>query len=275
MTGTTYPVEIITQGLAFPEGPVFDPEGNLYVVNLHSGIITRVGADGRTETFVDTGGKPNGAAWNSTDGSLTVCDSGLRQILSITAQGEIRVLSDSFQRSPLAGPNDCTYDAEGNLYFTDPLGSSLDNPVGKVYCMLHTGEVRLFDDGYAFSNGIAWGPDGALYVAESRTRRIWRYVMDGPGTFAEKTLFVELEGGRGPDGMAFDDAGRLYIAHAGKGCVAVVSPEGRVVEEIPVGGASPTNVAFGDIRGLDLYVTEAESGSVYRITVGKRGLLLY
>lgn len=275
MSDRTYPVEIVTQGLAFPEGPVFDSEGKLYVVNLHSGVITRVDTTGRAETLVDTGGKPNGAAWNRADGSLTVCDSGLRQILSITPQGEMRVLADSFDGDPFAGPNDCAYDADSNLYFTDPVGSSLDNPVGKVYCLLRTGELRLFDDGYAFSNGIAWGPDEALYVAESRTRRIWRYVVEGTAAFTEKTLFVELEGGRGPDGMAFDEAGSLYIAHAGKGCVAVVSPEGRVVEEIPVAGSTPTNVAFGDARGLDLYVTEAESGAVYRIAVGKRGHPLY
>lgn len=275
MSREPYLRQLVVDGLAFPEGPVFGPDGALYVVNLHSGVITRISAQGHVETLVDTRGKPNGATWNKSDNSLTVCDSGLRQILSISPRGEIRVLADSFEETSLAGPNDCAYDAEGNLYFTDPVGSSLDNPIGKVYCLLRSGEVRLFDEGYAFSNGLAWGPDGALYVAESRTRRIWRYVVEVPAAFREKALFVELTGGRGPDGMAFDEEGSLYIAHAGKGCVTIVEPSGKVVEEVPVGGDTPTNVAFGGSRGDELFVTEAETGSVYRIPIGKRGHPLY
>lgn len=266
---------LIADGLAFPEGPTFDPEGNLYVVNLQSGIITRIGRYGEVSAWVDTRGRPNGAAWNLRDNTLTVCDAGLKQLLTITHEGAITTLAAEFNGEPLAGPNDCAYDPEGNLYFTDPLGSSLERPIGKVYCLLASGDLRLFDDGYAFSNGLAFGPRGDLFVAESRTRRVYRYVLGTPGSYTAKSLFVELSGGRGPDGMAFDAEGNLYIAHAGKGCIAVVNAAGEIVDELDAGGQIPTNVAFGGPDNADLFITEAETGSVYKMPVGKSGLRLY
>ena len=265
---------LVAQGFDFPEGPAFDPRGNLYVVDLRAGLIRRVRGDGEVETVLATGGRPNGAAWNSSDNTLTVCDAGLRQVLAVSPEGAVRVLAGRYGGEPLKGPNDCAYDAGGNLYFTDPLGSSLEEPTGRVLCLLRSGEVELLDDGYAFSNGLAFGPDGRLYVAESRTRRIYRYDLGAPGAYTEKSLFAELSGGRGPDGVAFDAEGKLYVAHAGKGCITVVDPDGAVVEEIAAGGDTPTNVAFGGPDGRRLYITEAETGSVYAVPVGAPGLPL-
>ncbi len=264
---------VVAEGLEFPEGPTFDPTGNLYIVNLAGGYVTRIAPDGIERRWAETGGRPNGAAWDHRRDALTVCDAGRREVLSISREREIVVLARECDGCPLAGPNDCCYDAQNNLYFTDPLGSSLERRTGRVLFMTPGGEVSVFDEGYAFSNGIAFGPDGRLYVAESRTRRIWRYALDSPGRYRSKELHTELTGERGPDGMAFDAEGNLYIAHIGKGCVAVVSPEGTVFEELPVGGREPTNVAFGGPGNDDLYVTEAETRRVYRLPLGRKGLL--
>ncbi len=267
--------EIVAEGLSFPEGPAFDPDGNLYVVNLTSGDISRITPDGRHEVVVNTGGKPNGSAWDRRTGTLTVCDCGLKVVLSVTPAGEVRMLTDHYNHIPYRGPNDCVYDPDGNLYFTDPVDSSEDNPIGKVYCRLTSGEVVIFDDGFAFPNGIAFGPDRSLYVAETNTRRIFRYTVSEPGSYEDLEEYVTLKGGEGPDGMAFDVEGNLYVAHFGKGCVAVVSPDGEVIEELDAGGQDPTNVAFGGPGNDELYVTESATGRVYRIAVGRKGLELY
>lgn len=66
----------------------------------------------------------------------------------------------------------------------------------------------------------------------------------------------------GMDGMRCDIKGNLYIARFGKGVVAVVSPEGKLLREIPLIGKRPTNVAFGGTDGKTLYVTMQDQGNI-------------
>ena len=75
--------------------------------------------------------------------------------------------------------------------------------------------------------------------------------------------------------MAFNVVGNLYVAHYGGGDVIVLNPKGELIERIPVGGHHPTNVAFGGPDRRTLYVTEVETGSVYRFDTDHPGLPLY
>jgi gluconolactonase len=76
----------------------------------------------------------------------------------------------------------------------------------------------------------------------------------------------------GMDGMRCDVDGNLYITRHGKGTVAVVSPEGKVIREIDVLGKSPTNLCFGGVDGRTCYVTEAEKGRLVQFRTDKPGL---
>jgi len=142
-----------------------------------------------------------------------------------------------------------------------------------VFILRRDGRVEQFAGGLQFPNGIVLSDDGrTLYLAETYPNRIWAFELDGQGRERSRRVFAQLEGGPGPDGMAFGQDGNLYVAHFGKGVVAVVSPEGIVVAELPAGGAKPTNVAFW---GKTLFVTEVERGQVVRLEVGVEGQLLY
>ena len=68
-------LEIVAEGLRFPEGPVAMPDGSVIVVEIAAGRITRVAPDGSTTTLAETGGGPNGLAIGP-GGKLYCCNNG-------------------------------------------------------------------------------------------------------------------------------------------------------------------------------------------------------
>jgi len=51
-------VTVFARGFKFPEGPAFDRNGNLFVVNIGTGDISKISPEGGVKTFVNTGGGP-------------------------------------------------------------------------------------------------------------------------------------------------------------------------------------------------------------------------
>ena len=68
-------VRIVTSGLGFPEGPVVLPDGDVLVVEVRRGRLTRVHPDGSTTIVAEVGGGPNGAAIGP-DGDVYVVNNG-------------------------------------------------------------------------------------------------------------------------------------------------------------------------------------------------------
>lgn len=264
------PARVIATGFRFPEGPAFAPDGNLYLVNLEGGYLSRIEEDGEPQVHHHTGGRPNGLAIHR-DGDLYVTDSGLGAIIRIDADGHQHTVVDSFEGERLRGPNDLCFDREGNLYFTDPHDSSLESPIGSVYRLGTDGRLSLFLDGLAYPNGLCLdAAEGVLYLAETLRSIVHACELDEHGACRQRTVYAEVEGW--PDGMALDVEGTLYVALYGRGAVGVIAPGGRSVTYLPVEGPNPTNVAF---RGSDLYLTEAAEGTLQMIQIGIDGLPLF
>ncbi len=266
---------VVAEGLAFPEGPAFDRAGDLFVVNLQSGDVTRISPDGTCSLFANTGGRPNGAAFHA-NGDLWLADAGLRAIVAVSPAGEMSTVVDECEGDRFRGPNDLVFDRMGNLYFTDPVGSDLERPIGCVYYLTAGGEVHRVAEGLAFPNGIALSADETkLYVVETLTHSIWEYGREDDGGVGERRLYARLEGGTGPDGMAFDEQGVLYVANFGAGNIAVVESEGGAVRYLAAGDERPTNVAFGGREGRTLFITGAATNKVLRLELGVRGQRLF
>jgi gluconolactonase len=118
-------------------------------------------------------------------------------------------------------------------------------------------------------NGLAFAPAGGmLYIALTQANAIWRVMLrpdGGPGKLGHA---IQLSGslGGGPDGIAFDSAGRLFVCHALAGCVRVFDALGEPLARIDTAeGLIPTNLCFDPRQPGLLYVTEAQTGTIQSI----------
>ena len=261
---THEPPRLFAVGTPGPEGPAFDAAGHLFVVCMGNGNLLKISPAGRAEVFANTGGTPNGLAFGP-DGLLYVAEAGRRAILVAEAGGGLRTLATGADGKPFLGPNDLCFDARGNFYFTDPVGSNAQNRIGKVYHCTPQGEARSVAEGLAFPNGLALTADGQhLYVVSELAHEMRRYPVREDGSLGEGEHFCPIrQGGIGGDGMALDVAGNLYVTNYGLGTVDVISPAGELLDLLPAGGRNPTNVAFGGPDMCDLYITELETATVY------------
>ena len=253
---------------SFLEGPAFDRAGNLYCVDLAHGRIFRISPYGSWDLFAEYEGKPNGLKIHR-DGRIFVAD-GQHGILSFDPQSGKRmpVVGD------LAGPNDLVFADNGDLYFTDPEGSHLGNPSGRVLRLRAKGAVDVLMQGLPYPNGLVLtlGQD-ELLVALTHSLRVVRL---GLHTQRWRT-FIQLSGGlSGPDGMAIDEAGNLAVVHAGFGTVWLFSPLGEPLARIrSCAGIRTTNVAYGGDDRRALYITEAEEGVILTARMEVPGRRMY
>ncbi|MEO6188349.1 MAG: SMP-30/gluconolactonase/LRE family protein, partial [Ginsengibacter sp.] len=129
----------------------------------------------------------------------------------------------------------------------------------------------ILEDNMGTTNGIEVSPDGKnLYVNESVQRKVWVYDLSDSGTLSNKRILTEFPD-FGMDGMRCDTDGNLYIARHGKGTVAKISPEGKLLEEIKLTGKLPSNIAFGGEDGLTIFSTLQDRGNIEMFRVDKPG----
>ncbi|OBH64954.1 gluconolaconase [Mycobacterium colombiense] len=295
----------LVDGLAFPESPLALDDGSVVVSEMAAGRITRVHPDGSTEVVAQTGGGPNGVA-RLADGRLVVCQNGgstfglgpwpydfdgcatlfrpvgppdepvLPALQLVDPGGHVSTLTTEFStRSgsvlPLTRPSDICVDSHGGFYVTDGgvVRGRNRTMTGLLYGTVDGG-LREIVYPLEMPNGVALSPDcSSLYVAETRTRRIWEFTLEGPGVVGRARGLATVPSGGplnvgGADGLCVDPAGRILVATLGTGGVTILSPTGEFLGAIPADDPMTTNVALStDARTL--FVTLASSGRLMSI----------
>lgn len=248
---------------SFLEGPCFDADGNLLVVDIPHGRIFSIAPDGTFSLVVAYDGEPNGLKVTP-DGRLLVADYRNGIIAIDPASGTVTPLVQRRHTERFKGPNDLFLTPDGDIYFTDQGQTGLHDPTGRVYRLSPTGRLDLLLSTVPSPNGIVLDAAGTtLYVAATRGNNVWRAPLMPDGTVSKVGCFVTLMGGVGPDGLAFDAQGNLAVAHAGLGTVWVFSALGEPHYRVrSCTGLMTTNIAFGPDGGL--YITESSSGTVLR-----------
>lgn len=254
----------------YSEGPTW-LKGEVFFC---SGALLRVDAEKKVHKHLDLG--PAGTVLRG-DGHILLCDNKYKAILDLAPDGKVGVVADLFEGRPLRGLNDLTIDARGNVYWSDPEGSTLQNPVGQVFRLNPSGRVELVASGLAFPNGLDVDPASRyLYVIESQSKKILRYPLpeDG-GRPGPAETFYDL-GGSGGDGCAFDAAGNLWVAdfhrpETGKGRITVLSPKAEVLAYLTVPAKVVSNIAFGGPQHDEIFCTTGEPPGVFHAAVGVKG----
>ena len=141
---------------------------------------------------------------------------------------------------------------------------------------------RRVATGIHYANGVVVGPKQThLYVSAHLARQVLRYRIAADGSLGNREIWLRLDkvvkpapgAGplAGPDGLAFDANGTLFLAEYGAGRVLAVGPDRRLRKVITVPERYVTSVEFGP-RKRTLYITAPGDnvrwpykGTVYRL----------
>ena len=262
---------------SFLEGPAFDRDGNLWLVDLAYSRILQVSPAGEFSLAADYDGEPNGIAIHK-DGRVFIADHRRGLLVLDPKSRSISPLLERRHLESFKGLNDLVFAANGDLYFTDQGETGLHDPTGRVFRLSSEGRLELLVDTVPSPNGIALSPDESiLYVAATRGNAIWRLPIEVDGSVSRAGIFVQLSGGlAGPDGLAVDEAGNLAVCVNGLGTVWLFSRLGEPILRIKAPeGLATTNAAFGGRERRSLYITESETGTVLVADLPAPGMTLY
>ncbi|MGH8584547.1 MAG: RHS repeat-associated core domain-containing protein [Gammaproteobacteria bacterium] len=219
--------------LSGPFGLALSLDGSLYIADQFHHRIRRVGPDGIITTVAGTGaigisgdgGPATAAALNSPfgvalgpDGSLYIADGGNNRIRRVGPDGIITTVAGMgfFGFSGDGGPATAAalylplglaLGLDGSLYIADTGNNRIRRvgPDGIITTVAGTGRFGgtggfSGDGGPATAavlnmpSGVALGPDGSLYIADSDNRRIRKVASSLPG-FRVSEIFIASEDG--------------------------------------------------------------------------------
>ncbi len=174
----------------------------------------------------------------------------------------------------LEGPS---FDRKGNLYFTDQGQSGLQDPVGRVYRLSAAGKLTVLADNIPSPNGLVLNnKENTLFVGVTRANAVWRLPLLPDGTVSRMGVYIQLSGGRGPDGMAIDEDDGLAVAHPDMGAVWVFNHRGEPLYRIQ----SPksdivTNCAYGGADRKTLFIVDSDAGCILSARLPTAGRKMY
>lgn len=246
---------LFTDGI---EGPATDLEGNIYAVNFQEqGTIGKVTPNGSSSLFVKL---PNGSIGNGirfgSKHQMFIADYTNHNVLEAnTTNNTVKV----YAHEPNANqPNDLAIAPNKTLYASDP---NWAESTGNIWKITKDEGFVLLEENMGTTNGIEVNAAGTkLFVNESVQLKIWVYDILKDGNVSNKIEFHSFED-FGLDGMRFHKDGNLYVCRYGKGTVAILSPKGKLLNEIKLKGKNPTNITFSPDYSK-CYVTVADRGCI-------------
>jgi sugar lactone lactonase YvrE len=238
--------------LAFVASVVVSAAAAAVAIALGTGVLSQspaAKANGPTiSTFAGTGRRADLADPVSIaidrGGNVYVGEEGSHRVRRIGSEGTIRTVAGP---ADITVPVDLQIGPDGRLYILEhqrPAVRRLDSR-GRITTVAGTGQAGYLDDDprtvsphlCARPLGLALDPDGAIHVACPSAHRVIRVEADGSFTTVAGSGEAGYAGDggpateaalNGPQGIAFDEAGNLYIAEELNHTVRKVDSAGTI-----------------------------------------------
>jgi len=297
-------IELVCDGLQFPEGPIAMADGSVVLVEIQRKTLTRITASGARETIAECGGGPNGAAIGP-DGAVYITNNGgsfsyyehegllipgetpathrggLIQRVDLKT-GKIDTLYTECDGRRLEGPNDLVFDRQGGFWFTDH-GSTIEHGRmlgGLYYAQPDGSKITRWRDGLYSPNGVGLSPDETVvYVADTHLGRLWAFDLTEPGVLAPPPPFqagrvvCTLPGYQLLDSLAVEAGGKVCVATIINGGITAFDPDGST-EHYPFPDILCTNICFGGADMRTAWVTASSTGRLFTCRWPRPGLRL-
>jgi glucose/arabinose dehydrogenase len=228
------------------EGLVIAPDGTIYFTQPYgagsSGFLGRYRPPyTKPETrWLDLGGKALGLALDPKHGVLYAGSRDRKKLLAIflAEKPELWELADA---EPAI--NGLTLGEDGAVYYTDQAG-------GHVYRVTAEGaKSRVTATPIEDPNGLAFGPDGHLYVLTYAKALVNRLTL-AAGKETGREAFATVTGGKNADGIAFDAKGQLYVTAGG---LFRISADGKTINRLGPAYGANAEFGMGGLGCADLY----------------------
>jgi gluconolactonase len=227
------------------EDLAFDEHGMVWCGG-EEGQVYRGRLDGEPEIVARTPGRTYGFALGP-DGACYCADVADPGIYRIDSEGEVERVSAGTADRPALLPNDLAFLPSGELLFSD--SGNWGGNDGCIYAVGPDGSTRVVDATCAaYPNGLCVSPDGSgIAVVESTLPGVSVLSLGADGSLSGRRVLVELPA-TVPDGLLYDDEGRLLISFWSPDAVLRVEADGKLTtvvhDPLRVVLNQPTNIAF-------------------------------
>jgi gluconolactonase len=279
-------IEKVASGFKFAEGPMWR-RGRLRFSDLTGNKMYAVSPNGKVELLIDNSGgltnvppgsyKGSNAMVTAKDGSVLMCQHGMRRIVRLDEHLHASVFLDRWEGKRFNSPNDLVFAPDGALWITDPpfgldkqaLDPAKEIPFSGVY-RFAGGKLTAVIKDLPNPNGIGFSPDGkTLYVSNSGPKMfVNRYPVGPHGALGYPSILIsypDKPNNEVPDGLKLDSAGNIWTT--GPGGIRIITPDGKVLGQIRLPEVAANLAWAGD--GHTLYI--AATSSIYRLQVKVQG----